>query len=190
MEKHQTKKSCDAVLSMWWCRAQHQDLLSRSQRLHGYDRHRCAFDRARPSSASTPSSTTASTTTSTTTSTTASITASTTACSKCDVCWSLSSGPAAREIDDEEVEKRGYQVQLPYERDEEAGCCRWGEVPDVCGDYGPPARHPERPFSLDYINLFSKDFIELHGDRLYGDDSAIITGVGTIGENRVIWIFS
>ena len=50
------------------------------------------------------------------------------------------------------------------------------------------ARHPERPFSLDYINLFSKDFIELHGDRLYGDDSAIITGIGTIGESRVIWI--
>ena len=50
------------------------------------------------------------------------------------------------------------------------------------------ARHPERPFSLDYINLFSKDFIELHGDRLHGDDSAIITGIGTIGENRVIWI--
>lgn len=50
------------------------------------------------------------------------------------------------------------------------------------------ARHPERPFSLDYIKLFSKDFIELHGDRLYGDDSAIIAGIGTIGGIKVIWI--
>ena len=50
------------------------------------------------------------------------------------------------------------------------------------------ARHPERPFSLDYIKLFSKDFIELHGDRLYGDDSAIIAGIGTIGGIKVVWI--
>ena len=50
------------------------------------------------------------------------------------------------------------------------------------------ARHPERPFSLDYIKLFSKDFIELHGDRLFGDDSALISGIGTIDDEKVIWI--
>ena len=38
------------------------------------------------------------------------------------------------------------------------------------------ARHPQRPHSSDYINLLFTDFIELHGDRKFGDDAAIITG--------------
>lgn len=40
------------------------------------------------------------------------------------------------------------------------------------------ARHPQRPYPLDYINLMITDFIELHGDRAFGDDKAIITGLG------------
>lgn len=47
------------------------------------------------------------------------------------------------------------------------------------------ARHPQRPFFLDYIRLFSDDFEELHGDRLYGDDKAIVTGLATIGGTKV-----
>jgi acetyl-CoA carboxylase carboxyl transferase subunit alpha len=39
------------------------------------------------------------------------------------------------------------------------------------------ARHPERPYSLDYIKLIFDDFIELHGDRAFGDDSAIVGGL-------------
>jgi len=39
------------------------------------------------------------------------------------------------------------------------------------------ARHPKRPSFLDYTNLIFNDFIELHGDRLYGDDQAIIGGI-------------
>lgn len=39
------------------------------------------------------------------------------------------------------------------------------------------ARHPERPTTLDYINKMFTDFIELHGDRVYGDDAAIVGGV-------------
>src|ERR1700722_6559919 len=35
------------------------------------------------------------------------------------------------------------------------------------------ARHPARPFALDYINSAFTDFIELHGDRLYGDDRSM-----------------
>jgi len=42
------------------------------------------------------------------------------------------------------------------------------------------ARHPERPRSLDYIERWCPDFMELHGDRLYGDDHAIVAGIGTI----------
>jgi acetyl-CoA carboxylase carboxyl transferase subunit alpha len=40
------------------------------------------------------------------------------------------------------------------------------------------ARHPQRPYTLDYIALLFTDFIELHGDRGYGDDKAIVAGLG------------
>jgi len=40
------------------------------------------------------------------------------------------------------------------------------------------ARHPKRPYSLDYINALCSEFIELHGDRAYGDDGAIVAGFG------------
>ncbi|PKK95363.1 MAG: acetyl-CoA carboxylase carboxyl transferase subunit alpha [Tenericutes bacterium HGW-Tenericutes-5] len=42
------------------------------------------------------------------------------------------------------------------------------------------ARHPKRPKSRDFIDYFSKDFIEFHGDRLFGDDKSIIGGIGSI----------
>ncbi len=42
------------------------------------------------------------------------------------------------------------------------------------------ARHQSRPKALDFINYMSPDFIELHGDRLYQDDSSIIGGIGSI----------
>ena len=50
------------------------------------------------------------------------------------------------------------------------------------------ARHPQRPYSLDYIQSWSSDFIELHGDRNYGDDRAVITGIGTINGYKVTYI--
>jgi len=50
------------------------------------------------------------------------------------------------------------------------------------------ARHPERPYTLDYLSLIAKDFIELHGDRLFGDDPAIIGGPCYIGERPVMVI--
>ena len=40
------------------------------------------------------------------------------------------------------------------------------------------ARHPDRPYTLDYISLLIEDFQELHGDRHYSDDSAIVAGIG------------
>ena len=40
------------------------------------------------------------------------------------------------------------------------------------------ARHPQRPYTLDWINLLITDFIELHGDRGIGDDKAMIAGMG------------
>lgn len=43
------------------------------------------------------------------------------------------------------------------------------------------ARHPNRPYTLDYIKLIFDDFIELHGDRRAGDDAAIVAGVAHLG---------
>jgi len=50
------------------------------------------------------------------------------------------------------------------------------------------ARHPNRPVLTDYLNLMVKDFCELHGDRCFGDDRAIITGLGQIGTEKVLVI--
>jgi len=50
------------------------------------------------------------------------------------------------------------------------------------------ARHPDRPFTLDYINLMTEDFIELHGDRHYADDKAIVGGFGKLDEFKVMII--
>ncbi len=48
------------------------------------------------------------------------------------------------------------------------------------------ARHPKRPLFSDYLSLMIKDFRPLHGDRCFGDDRAIITGLGQIGRERVL----
>jgi acetyl-CoA carboxylase carboxyl transferase subunit alpha len=48
------------------------------------------------------------------------------------------------------------------------------------------ARHPKRPLLGDYLKLMVKDFRELHGDRCFGDDPAIVTGLGHIGRERVL----
>lgn len=50
------------------------------------------------------------------------------------------------------------------------------------------ARHPKRPFTLDYIAHTFSDFTELHGDRLFADDRAIIGGFAKLGEHRVVVI--
>lgn len=42
------------------------------------------------------------------------------------------------------------------------------------------ARHPERPTTLDYIQLLFTDFMEIHGDRLFGDDQAIVGGIARL----------
>ena len=47
------------------------------------------------------------------------------------------------------------------------------------------ARHPDRPYTLDYINLIFKNFHELHGDRAYADDNAILAGIAQYQETSV-----
>jgi acetyl-CoA carboxylase carboxyl transferase subunit alpha len=50
------------------------------------------------------------------------------------------------------------------------------------------ARHPDRPYTLDYIDKFVEHFMELHGDRYFGDDKAIVGGIGTIDNQTVMII--
>ena len=50
------------------------------------------------------------------------------------------------------------------------------------------ARHPERPFSMDYIDTITLEFVELHGDRRFADDKALVGGIGKIDNRSVILI--
>ncbi len=50
------------------------------------------------------------------------------------------------------------------------------------------ARHPLRPLSADYIHMIFDDFIELHGDKRFGDDKAMICGLGRIGQERLLFV--
>jgi acetyl-CoA carboxylase carboxyl transferase subunit alpha len=48
------------------------------------------------------------------------------------------------------------------------------------------ARHPHRPYTLDYVNVMCREFQELHGDRMFGDDLAIVGGLARLGERAVM----
>ncbi|MFL2876897.1 MAG: acetyl-CoA carboxylase carboxyltransferase subunit alpha [Pontiellaceae bacterium] len=48
------------------------------------------------------------------------------------------------------------------------------------------ARHPDRPYTMDYIKTMTTNFIEIHGDRIHRDDRAIIGGFATLGKERVM----
>jgi acetyl-CoA carboxylase carboxyl transferase subunit alpha len=48
------------------------------------------------------------------------------------------------------------------------------------------SRHPNRPYSLDYIERLITDFVELHGDRRFGDDAAVVSGLGRFRGRSVV----
>ena len=48
------------------------------------------------------------------------------------------------------------------------------------------ARHPKRPYTMDYINMIMVDFLELHGDRMFRDDKAIIGGFAKVDGEKVL----
>jgi acetyl-CoA carboxylase carboxyl transferase subunit alpha len=50
------------------------------------------------------------------------------------------------------------------------------------------ARHPKRPFTLDYLDSAFTGFVELHGDRLYAEDRAVVGGFATLGTHKVVVI--
>ena len=74
------------------------------------------------------------------------------------------------------IEKRVNQLQQSVY----AGLTRWQKVQ--------LARHPERPYTLDYIHHMTEDFLELHGDRAFKDDRAIVGGLARLGEYVVMVI--
>ena len=48
------------------------------------------------------------------------------------------------------------------------------------------ARHPQRPYTLDYVRLVMTDFLEIHGDRLYGDDKALLGGFARLNGRSLL----
>ena len=50
------------------------------------------------------------------------------------------------------------------------------------------ARHPKRPYTLDYFHKTFSDFQELHGDRMFAEDHAMVGGFAKLGEHRVVVI--
>ena len=52
------------------------------------------------------------------------------------------------------------------------------------------ARHPQRPYTLDYIRMMITDFVELHGDRLFADDMALVGGFAKINDNKIHFLVS
>ena len=50
------------------------------------------------------------------------------------------------------------------------------------------SRNPKRPYTLDYINELTQDFVELHGDRLSKDDNAVVGGLATIDGYKIMII--
>jgi acetyl-CoA carboxylase carboxyl transferase subunit alpha len=69
-------------------------------------------------------------------------------------------------------EKLSKMVEKIY-----SGLTRWQRVQ--------LARHPNRPYTMDYLNRITSDFIELHGDRYFADDKAIIAGIATIEGHKI-----
>jgi acetyl-CoA carboxylase carboxyl transferase subunit alpha len=63
-------------------------------------------------------------------------------------------------------------VSLVVKPEDQAAVTAWDRVQ--------LARHPQRPYTLDYIQQVFNDFVELHGDRLFGDDAAIVGGMANL----------
>lgn len=74
------------------------------------------------------------------------------------------------------IEKKVRQLQQSVF----SGLTRWQRVQ--------LARHPERPYTLDYIQMMTTGFLELHGDRSFRDDKAIVGGFAKLGEQPVMFI--
>ncbi len=83
-------------------------------------------------------------------------------------------------LDIESEIKRLEDKVLQLKKNVYSGLTRWQKVQ--------LSRHPERPYTLDYIYLMMTDFVELHGDRAYADDKAIVGGFAKLDGQKVMVI--
>lgn len=82
--------------------------------------------------------------------------------------------PSESELLDQEIEALEEKVDM-LRRSIYKNLTRWQKVQ--------LARHPERPYTLDYIYMMTRDFVELSGDRHYSDDKAVVGGFACIEDN-------
>jgi len=84
-------------------------------------------------------------------------------------------------ITDAGPEIEALEAKLKQERDQlYSNLTPWQRVQIV--------RHPSRPYTLDYLKLLAEDFMEMSGDRCFGNDLALIGGLAKIGDERVMII--
>jgi acetyl-CoA carboxylase carboxyl transferase subunit alpha len=92
-----------------------------------------------------------------------------------------------REISELQLESTGTQFRVAELR-EELKRLKGENGVNLSWERVKLARHPKRPHSLDYIQRLLPDFTEIHGDRAFGDDPAIVCGFGTLDSHRVMVI--
>jgi acetyl-CoA carboxylase carboxyl transferase subunit alpha len=84
-------------------------------------------------------------------------------------------------ITDAGPEIEALEAKLAEERDQlYSNLTPWQRVQIV--------RHPARPYTLDYLKLLADDFMEMSGDRCFGDDHAMVGGLASIGDEKVMII--
>lgn len=91
------------------------------------------------------------------------------------------------EISQLQMEKAGAQARLA-ELQSELRELKGEEGVNLSWQRVQLARHPKRPHAIDYIQRIAPDFTELHGDRAFGEDAAIIGGFGTVAGEPVMII--
>ncbi len=94
--------------------------------------------------------------------------------------------PALDEQDEDPADARSLERTIDRLEQE-----RERTIREVYADLDPwqvvrVARHPDRPQTRDYIAMICRDFCELHGDRRFGDDPAIVTGLARLGPHKVM----
>lgn len=92
---------------------------------------------------------------------------------------------AARGISDERREQVREQIAAMRRREEQFAREVFSRL--TAWDNVLLARHVDRPYTLDYVNAICEDFVELHGDRRFGDDPAVVAGLASLeGETVAI----
>jgi len=99
-----------------------------------------------------------------------------------------------RELEEQILELERYTTAKGINRSREIGALRYRQEQlsrEIFSRLSPwdnvqMARHPERPYTLDYLSLLMTDFVEIHGDRRFADDPAIIAGFGLLEERPVV----